>query len=152
MIPGEVFLQHVGYDNINSVSDPASGADYAAPLTSGVRQQILGMRFQLVTDATVADRRVQVELKFNNTTYIVSQANVVQPASLTITYFLAAGYVASTAIVDTKVLMRWPYPPELLGSGTSAAWQIATDVVNLQAGDQLQNMSLYVRSAVGGPA
>lgn len=158
-----LFLPGVSLDRFGQPADPAAGANYDLISISGTgeRYQLLGFTFTLETDANVANRRVTFQFVLDTvaiafTEMIHMPAQVVQTAGTTVRYFVGPGYVDSTAILDSRVLIRMPWPLEgMAGPGASptsgAGWQMSSDVENIQAGDQLADMVTWFRSSRGGP-
>lgn len=149
-----LFLGEVGLDTFSGQSNPAAGANVTNWTVGalGFRSQVLGIRMRLATDATVANRRLQLLFSVGDATLpdiFVAQSQVDHPASTTVDYFFAPGYADSVAVVDGRVLVRLPFPIEMVSSGTAAGWTISTDVLNISAADQLSNIQAYVRGSSG---
>lgn len=155
MFVQDVFLGEVFYERHEGVTAPGAGNEIEEGLGNrpGFRLQLMGYSFRLTTDATVADRRVQVVIRnLDAGPSIISQAQVVQTAGLAVDYFVGPGYVASTSIIDNRVLMRLPFPPLTYAEfAATEGWTLETDTVNLQAGDAYTNIEYYGYGSEGRP-
>lgn len=155
-----LFLPGVALDNYGVVADPAAGANYAdiSLVGSGARYQIIALSFLFTTSADVADRRVQLLWRFDHTSLsevdmVMAQAQVVQPASQAVRYLCAPGYADSTTIIDSRCMIRLPFPLELwTPSGAGTGWTMDSDVVNIDNTDQLSDFRFWIREARGAPA
>lgn len=109
--------------------DPAAGAEFSQVVPTGARWRIHGFRIALVTDATVAARRVH--LIVDDTANILADLAALdtQAASLTRNYNMASCGFQRTA-QDLEV-----YVPLYLDLRLPAGFRIRTLTTALQAGD-----------------
>lgn len=117
-----------------------------APLTAGTnlnwtpppRQQIelISVFIELTTDATVTNRRMRLLLGTAGYTDIMLTASGNQAASTIFRYFFMRG-VDTMPQVPSTIGWYGPLPNGLLFTSSE---QVTTDIVNIQAGDQI---SLY---------
>lgn len=110
-------------------TDPAAGAESSETVPTNARWRVLNHRIALVTDATVANRTMQILIDDGTNTIYSLAANANQPASTTFTYHSfpagAAGYASGNTL-------NVPIPPEIMLMGGS---RLRTSTGNLQAGD-----------------
>lgn len=131
-------LEGPGFVRSITGTDPAAGAEISETVPTNARWRPIALRFRLVTDATVANRRPGIVLDDGATAYFVSQAGSVQTASLTYDY--NAGTLGFTQGVFS--LDQWiPLPHYLLMPG---GHRIRTSTVNLAAGDNYGAPQLLV--------
>lgn len=114
----------------HTVAAPAVGADWAFTIDERVAERIVGVTGTLTTNATAANRTVQLvytDTAGNDTLFL--EAAAVQPASTTrrYTWHINAPYAAVTTVIQHA-----PLPDILLKS----TWAISTLTDNLQVGDQ----------------
>jgi len=110
--------------------NPAAGAEIASGSLAEGKWRFQTMSFQLVTDATVANRRVSLEvLEDGGGTVAQIPVNVAQTASLTWRYSFG---VALHAVNDTTHGFISASFPDMLMNGD---YEINTVTQNLQAGD-----------------
>lgn len=150
MSADKLFLSEIFLEQAVTIANPGAGNEVSYPgYGDGWRARVMHMGFTLTTSATVADRRVQVVIRRGTRDFIVSVAEVVQTASLAVRYTVTPGGVASTAIIDNRILMRWPYPPEVWSDATvNVGYTFLTDTVNLQAGDAFTDPDFLFRAAL----
>lgn len=125
---------------IRSVSgrDPAAGAEISITVPAGAVWRVLGLRFELVTDATAADRQVDLLIDDGANTLLRIEPPAVQAASLTRGYNCGPGLPART-VLTSQFLM--PLPVDTLLAGE---WRIRTVTANLQAADNFGAVYLWV--------
>lgn len=110
-------------------TNPAAGAEISESVPTDARWRLVGTRFQLVTDGTVINRRVQVSIDDGVNVQLHTGATDVQVAGETKTYN-AGAWGAWQADVSNQRWLALPPDIELLGG-----YRIRTDTLNLQAGD-----------------
>ncbi|HET7713267.1 MAG TPA: hypothetical protein VFK94_02215 [Patescibacteria group bacterium] len=113
-------------------ADPAAGSNVSMVVPAGEQWLLESLHVSLVTDATVANRRMV--LTVDNGVNIVAKvsAGFVQAASLTHDYTFAQGVLDYSAIRDNHGLISLPS-----GLLVPSGYRVRTAVVNLQAGDNL---------------
>lgn len=111
-------------------TNPAAGAEVSVTVPAGEVWEVQSVQFALQTDATVANRRVNIRVDDGASIFATAVANVDQAASATVTYIAGVGGIDYTAVRDGKLSIGLP-TPLLLGPG----WRIRTTTTNLQAGD-----------------
>jgi hypothetical protein len=129
-------LDGPGLLGIATGSDPAAGAEISLTVPTNVRYRLIFARFSLVTDATVADRRVHVQVDDGNTLLLELAAADVQAAGLTRNYNCAIDGFARAA-QGSEIFL--PLPADLL---LFQAWRFRTLTTNLQAGDNFSVVRL----------
>jgi len=118
---------------------PAAGAQINRGVPVSRRWSVIGGRFQLTTNATVANRFVHVQFLDAASVPYYEVAGPAQAASLTFTYVLGNG-IGPTLFQDNLVLLPIPSNMEMLAS---FSWQTVT--TGMQAGDQFSSGILGVK-------
>lgn len=116
---------------------PADGANASITITSGQIWRVHSVRFQLTTNATVANRRVHLVFEGAVARQFECFSDIDQTASLTRVYFCAPYGALPDSTDDIKILVPIP-DPIWMTSGTT----IDTSTVNLQAGDVHSGLSV----------
>lgn len=124
IIPG-----HGRFKSIEGLN-PAAGAECSMSVPADQVWHVLYFYVQLVTDATVANRRTHLVFNNNNGPYIEAFSSVDQAASLTRNISAAQFGHVPDEIDDNDIIIPIPQNMWLLGES-----QIATATVNKQAGD-----------------
>lgn len=119
-------------------ADPAAGAEITATVPAGQVWHLLGARVSLVTDATVSTRTLAVTVDDGTTVFNRFTSPSTQAASLTYGYTLSSG--ASNATVLNNEVVVGCGQNLLLAGG----YRVKTVTNNLQAGDNLGAMTLYI--------
>ena len=123
-------------------SNPAAGATFTYTNTTGSPQTLQSATFKLVTDATVANRFISVQI-------LDTAGNVVAEntdfsaivASTTITAWYAQGIPNTSNNASGSTLGG--LPQVLIQPG----WQVKINVTSMDAGDQLSNIALVLSQA-----
>lgn len=110
-------------------TDPAAGAEITEAVPADALWRLRSMVYALVTDATAVSRVSRITLDDGAAVYAQSNAEQVQSASLTLDY-TAASFGAGGG--PSSLAVRVPLPEDVL---LAAGHQIATDTLNIQAGD-----------------
>jgi len=118
-----------GATSLGFTVDPGAGVEISHTVGDLRRGELRAMRFTLVTDATVANRRVLVEVVRSGNIIARTAAALVQTASLTFNYNVAP-WGESGDNRNGEILVNFP-PGILLSSGDI----IRTVTPGLQAGD-----------------
>ena len=113
-----------------AIGNPAAGAEFAFVSPTNQAYRLMWVRFRLITDATVANRRVHLVLGDSAGISFDAIAGAVQTASQNIFYTAAAFPSMPIASDDNDILI--PIPGNLIFTGES---EINTKTTNLQAGD-----------------
>ena len=115
-------------------TNPAAGADWSQTVTANKRWRIQSIRFQLVTDATVATRTVRILFTDGTNTFFLLPAVDVQIASLTYNYeCVVDGYQRALHVPGVGAPSAFiPIPNNLWLTG---GYVMRTSTINLQAGD-----------------
>lgn len=119
-------------------TDPAAGVEISETVPTGARWRLHGLVVPLVTNATAANRLVQVVVDDGTTIFNRFPAVAVQAASLTVQYSAAALGAASVAAGADNIILL-PTPLDLL-----QGWRVRTVTTNLQAGDNFGAPQLRV--------
>lgn len=128
-----------------SGTDPAAGAEASVTVPAGDNWTLTSALISLVTDATVANRRVHLIIDDGTTTVLNLVGSVDQAASLTVVYSWTAGGNDSAAVRD-GVLNLGQLPTDLR---LLPGWRIRTLTTGLQAGDNYGPLIVtYTRTAV----
>lgn len=120
-----------------SGSNPPAGSEISETIGTGGQTTLLGWTFNLITDATVANRRVTVLIQGNAFGSYRIKARTDQPASTTRVY--RSWYGPNIPDDDlTNNVFFMPVPEALSG----LAMTFDTETANLQAGDDFDNALL----------
>lgn len=126
--------------------NPAAGAAFnLAPNTVG-HWRLLGLLFQLVTSAAVANRHVRLALSDGTTTTWRATASADQAAGLTVVYQLAPIAVPANL---TDGLAHIPMPQD--GVWVPKGWTLAVTVNAIDVADQISAISMDVQEIPDGP-
>jgi hypothetical protein len=117
-------------------AEPAAGADWAVTVPAGELWELVTVQAELVTDATVADRRPILSIGDGVATFASIPSVAVQAASLTVAHLWGQNLAAT----DGGSAQAMPLPKLLLQPG----WTVAVDSTNLQAADAWSAPRLYV--------
>lgn len=124
-----------------TVADPAAGANFSQAVPTGERWKLIYCRFKLVTSATVATRQVRLQVAPDAGSFPIAFLNEeTQTASVTNTYNFSN---FGSRISGPNASMTYPLIPaniEIPAAGT-----IATSINNIQAGDQLSEIRIYIK-------
>lgn len=141
-------------ENVN-VADPAAGNQLVITFdtTSFPNQanrvyELLDIRFQLQTSATVAVRTVSVEFRVAAQLDFAVTSLVTQAQSLTYNYVARPGVAQSAALgLNNRVINPLPSVPMLFIVDDAVQWQLRTFTTNMQAGDQFSQVWVQYRIA-----
>ncbi len=120
-------------------ANPAVATDLEIEVTNGEVWRFMALRLTLVTDANVADRRAHVRIDFGVQPLIDAYSDIDQTASLTRLYSAASFGTQPSAINDDDILI--PFPSDIF---LNVSMSVETEVLNLQAGDQIQDVQLLI--------
>lgn len=120
-------------------ANPAAGAEILYSAAGYSLDIIHFARVTLVTDATVANRRVHFKFQRTGDTVFETFSDQDQAASLTRVYTLAPYGFVTNSLNDNDILV--PIPENLT---MYADWVLATETTNKQAGDNFS--SLYFQA------
>lgn len=120
-----------------SLVTDGAGPDIIYEVPAGLSVDLHALKITLVTDATVANRRVTVVIERPGAEFWRHNAQVTQAASLTRRYYYGFGAVSDSA--GAVINYNYSLPPMRLREG----YRIKTEVVNLQAGDDLLNSTIF---------
>lgn len=124
-------------------SNPAVGQIRAYNTNGSGTTMPVYARFQLVTDANVANRRVSLVFRNSGSLDVALSAKVNQAASLTYTYVCGHGLASATD--DTANNIYYIGIPDDF-EALYLTWRFIA--LNIQAGDQLQNIRIGYRAHV----
>jgi len=110
-------------------TDPAANTEVAELVPSNARWHIHSVELELVTDATVADRFVQMLFRDGTNIHARGQSASAQTASQTC-HYLVGGHGSDRAAVNVHHVI--PIPPRLPCAG---GWRIGTNTLGRQGGD-----------------
>lgn len=127
--PMKLSTEGVGWMRQFAIGDPAAGAEWTNTFTGSIRVKIRSVRFQLVTDATVANRFPRVEFVIGATVLWRSHPHDAQIASETRDYNFAlqGEYVQAVGQNEHQNFL----PDMYLENGMV----VRSSTVGLQAGD-----------------
>jgi hypothetical protein len=137
MVQSADIVPNLGFLKEVESADPAAGANATYTCPSGVILKLIGASITLVTDATVANRRMHLEYVGNNGGYLEWWGLAEQAASLTYRYsFSAVGHVPSDTSNNVYSIA---IPPNItLYNGDV----LRTQVAGLVAGDNMGALAL----------
>lgn len=124
-------------------ANPAAGAELSITVPDGVQWELLGIVFSLVTDATVANRRVHVNIGGVGNFQLNCFGNTDQAASLTRQYNCSPVGVIPDEIDDNDIIIPIP-----AGIFLDQGMKIITQTTNFQAGDNFGAMTVLVKSTI----
>ncbi len=127
-----------GFLTSQDTADPAAGAQLDYFIPSAQSWKIFFANMTLVTDATVANRRLHVNFVDSGGSICRCIASVDQAASVTRNYSIAPYPSLLTAGDNTDILI--PMPTNIILRGDS---EITTTVTNMAVGDNLSIMKIY---------
>lgn len=133
-----------GYMRSVTGSDPAAGAEVSETVPTGAVWRLVAFRATLVTDATVANRRVNLTIDDGTNTLLLKPPGADQAASLTYIYQADANGAAAALLSTTQAL---PLPPDLF---LRAGFRIRTATNSIQAGDNWAAPQLLVEEWIEG--
>jgi len=110
-------------------TDPAAGAEISETVTANARWRLISFRASLVTDATVANRRMNLNIDDGTNTLLLTPPASDQAATLTYIY-QASNYGTVSNFLSTT--MALPLPSDLILHG---GYRIRSSTNSLQAGD-----------------
>lgn len=119
-------------------TNPAAGVEISDSVPTGARWKIRSLSFTLVTDATVSNRVVRLQTKFGTNLFSMISANTLQTASLTWTY--SHDLNGENLEASGNLLLMLKLPDMIL----PADYNIQTDTLNLQAGDNFSAPTMSV--------
>jgi len=120
-------------------TNPAAGVEISETVPTNARWRLIALLVQLVTDATVANRRPHFIVDDGVNTLFEVETGTDQAASQTIRYnFANTGYRVAVAAQNIAYLTAPFYLPLFQG------WRVRTSTVNLQAGDDYGAPQLLV--------
>lgn len=122
-------------------SAPAAGAEISETVPAGVRWQLLGMKYQLVASATVANRQSTLLVDDGTTTLFYAGGDPSQPASSTFLYSYGQGYGGVLSGGATNAIGRSFPSPNFLIPG----FRLRTQTASIQVGDQYSSIQYVVR-------
>jgi hypothetical protein len=140
-------LQHPregpGYVHRENVNNPAAGADWSITVPVARIWSVIAVTCLLQTDATAANRNVNLQVHDAGTqVYQVNPATAVPALTLAGLSWCPAGQLSALAGVYTAAL---PVPCMVPGG-----WTIKSNTVGLQAADQFSGINLWVEEWIGG--
>lgn len=123
-------------------TDPAAGAEISETVPAGVRWKLKGVRFTMVTSATVANRFVNFIVDNGTTNIFDVFYPTAHTASLTAVYYAFPLGVTQTGLLgpaSNRIYYNIPADMELL-----PGYRIRTTTTGLDAGDNFGAPTLYV--------
>lgn len=125
---------------LRAEADPAAGSEVVITVPGRGSWELLAFTLDLVTDITVANRQVGLGFGDQTREYAHLPSPGDQAASLTVAYTWVRGLGAVLgSIASGKVAL--PLPELILPPG----YQVATETVALQAGDNYGRPTLFLR-------
>lgn len=139
----EDYIKGGGYLFTEVTADPGAGAMWSIPVTDGQMWRIKAIETTLVTDATVANRRVHIKISTAAGPIIDMFSNIDQGATQTVRY-VCASYGATIDELDGGVMLLNLPPDIYLVPGDSIDVTITGGV----AGDNLSTGSALVEKFI----
>lgn len=127
-----------GWLRVLTIDDPAAGGGFQVTEGLAYRLRIIGVRFRLVTDANVANRRVSWGVNYGGNVGAFYICNTTQAASLTYYYNFVAGYGAQDFLVVDNVNV-----PIGLGFEINDYVRLDLGVNGVRVGDQCSQIAVY---------
>ena len=119
---------------VNSIANPAAGAEWAFAIPAGVVREILGIAFVLTSGATVINRGTMIEVADDGGNLMGRWGgNWPQPASLSVNYSAPAPLAGQTDSIGSFGAVCMPMPSGLY---LLAGWVLRSRTANIQVGDQ----------------
>lgn len=138
------FLSHTGQvlpgvRRALTIPEPAAGAQISFAVPAGVQWWITGGRFTLLTDATVANRQVMVQVQVDGLAVWQGAGGINQAASSTGIYSCHSTYAATetTANFESFVIA-------LPGGYLPQSAVVTTVTSNMDANDQFSAWNLWI--------
>lgn len=125
---------------VKTGADPAPGAEALVTVPAGEYWVVHAVLLTLVTSATVANRRVELQIDNGTTTFFRLAHAVDQTASLTWRYQFANHGYRDAAVTGSNNVANLGVPVFTLGPG----YRIQTSTANIQAGDDYAAPVLFV--------
>jgi hypothetical protein len=122
-----------------AIANPAAGAQFAYVSPDGFECLLLGVRFRFVAGVFVITRYPGLILGFDGLPFFLRTSIGVTAGAVTTFYWTTGGAFIETATANGRQLTM-PYPLIFKGGIGN---DIVSDVVNMQAADQLSNIILY---------
>jgi hypothetical protein len=126
-------------------STPSAGADISETVPTGARWELISLRAQLTTSATVANRVPLLLLDDGANAWFAGSAVATQAASLVWRYTWFQGAAPIAAIVGTDVPLQVP-----INNRLAAGSRIRTSTTAIAAGDQWTAPQYLVREFLEG--
>jgi hypothetical protein len=128
-----------GQVEVQTVADPAAGADFSFTLPAGFSYEIRSIAFRLVTGVTVANRTPMHQFTDDQDRVLcmVMPGNTV-PASQTVQCNSESGFVSGAQIANT--CLTWAIG--LRRTRLQPGWKVKSSVAFLQATDQISNVRI----------
>lgn len=145
---GRVRSTHDGVATIRSITgtDPAAGVEISETVPTGARWRLISFFGELVTDATVANRRATLAIDDGTNLFFRVAINSLQTASLTFRYIFSQ---AGPDVLSTGNAMVGKTPNDLR---LAAGYRIRTITETIQAGDNWAAPQLLVEEFLEGSA
>lgn len=118
-------------------ASPAAAANYVGAVPVNARSQLSLLSCQLVADANVANRFIEIQLHRGANVYVLGHSFTAHVATNTLKYLAFAGAGAPFSTVNDSYLFNLPDVPMFLENDT-----VRIVVVNIQAADQLSAIRL----------
>lgn len=115
-------------------ANPAAGANFAAVLSASTPTLVQAVQYTLTTSVAVANRQGGVLLAGSP---FVSPAT--QPASIAAAYAFQPGVAETSGAVGAGQTVTYPLPPGIV---LPAGGAVASDILNLQAADQISGIAI----------
>lgn len=127
-----------GRVHINKPADPAPGVNFQWSPDNNAQGELLAVSFTLTTDANVADRFCALRFYDGSHTVLYSSLNLIQTASLAISYNFFQGCTYSPPAAASPFLFG-SLPNNLI---FSISWSIHSELISLQVGDQFSDIMI----------
>jgi hypothetical protein len=129
--------------SFQQITNPAAGANFSTGIGAGRSVRLHYIEFTLTTDGTAANRGITLTLGTALVQHPIAFCNTNQAASNVKQYM----FHASTPVTSLTVanLFAQPIPPNLW---IPTGLYLGSDIINIQAGDQLSDIYLYVEEKI----
>ena len=122
-------------------ADPAVAANFSYNLPDGQRLKIIGVQFNLATDANAANRFVRITGADPTGSFIVCSTNKEQTASTTRLYNFSVGAMPAADVASLPFIQGALCDDLFLRDDET----LDSDIISLQAGDQISNIVIRAR-------
>jgi len=121
------------------IVNPGAGVNFAFTCPVGLKFELVSVRYQLQTDATVSNRTANIVIDDGTNILSLTANNTLHTASQTVRYTAAPTLLTTVPLSNEATLPLGQ--PSLLMPG----WRVRSNIGNFQAGDVLTNIFWVAR-------